>query len=175
MIHECVCTSCGALLELDNKNGDILFCPHCGKKTIISNEDIRFEKFKMRFNEEVREKKVAEDEKDNKRLWKHLLILLLIASIYPLKMTIQHSKEINRLNTLVIEIREDIVNERYEEAQAKIASVRLMDNYSSEESKKWEETRKDLEKLLKEKRKGNSIEEPLNDETSEEKPWYQFW
>ena len=146
------CPNCGAILKQDSDHR-YLFCPFCGVEIPKEeNEMIEFSKYVLKHEEEVRQRKVAEkaqEDRSSHRLLIGLIIGLLLIFGF---VSGRHYYQVHQLNQLVIEIQEDIVAGRYDEASVKVTRVRLNDGFSGEETYKWNEQRKELEKLIKQKR-----------------------
>lgn len=141
------CTNCGASIEDDN--GRLNFCPYCGSALPKQEDPNEFTKFVIQHDEKVRQKKVKES---NQGLLGLLAMVVVLALIYVFAFTIPHNRQVAELEALVIEIQNDIIEGRLDEAEVKTTRIRLDSYDSGSERRKWDNQRKELEKLIKQKR-----------------------
>lgn len=149
------CTNCGAMLELNSEN-KIYFCPFCGAKIPVPQDHddkmIDYSKFVLKHEEEVRKQKVKEKEKEDKSTTRILVgMLIFVAVIFGIVIG-RHLIKVANLEKLTAEIQQDVIEGRYDEAAIKVTRIRLDDDWSHEETWKWDQQREALEKLIKQKR-----------------------
>ena len=77
-----------------------------------------------------------------------LLIMIVITSVGYLQERQEKITKNDQLETLVVEIRQDMAEGNYSEALLKTNKIRLKDGSSSDEEKKWDRQREDLIKEI---------------------------
>ncbi len=155
------CPACGALLKSDSGRA-IAFCPYCGAEIKQEKSDLdkilEHERFKKEHEEKVRQQKVKESDQSDKRIFIGLgaaavaIVLLIMFTV-----VLPHRIRAGKMESLSKEIQQDILADRLDEAWVKTTQLRLDDGYSSDENKKWNDIRKDLQRMIIEKR-GNHQE-----------------
>ena len=150
------CPDCGASIIQDNEKA-ILYCPYCGAN-IPQQKDaldkiLDYRRFSKEHKEQVRQQRVKEENADTK---KTLIVIACVAVIFALVIIFAvgrpHYARVQELEKLVQEIEADIIAGNYDAAELKANRLRLDDDYSSDQTKKWNDEREYLLKLIQEKR-----------------------
>ena len=100
-----------------------------------------------------KEKNKGKEEKNNKWIIAICIAIMIVPVFYIGSRVITHNSKMKELEKLSIEIQQDILDNHFDEAYTKTVRLRLDDDYSSHDTKQWEEHRKELQKLIKEKQK----------------------
>lgn len=167
-----VCPKCNASIQIDTTR-DFCYCTYCGTKLYVDDDSIKTitinynhnytktDKAKIRkieAEEHIREMEYAHANKKQSNKFKMALlewifIILILVGCYAALMSIgyeekkEQEKQIAYFEQLVTEIEQDIADGNYTEARNKANKIQYTANYSSDEEKKWNKTRK---RLLKE-------------------------
>ena len=183
------CPNCGGSVEIED-GLDIFFCKYCGNKIILSDMSDAAYKAKAAAMQYRHEEKMQENEhKEAKAKWerqeiakekeeksknKFLIIFfgvwigLLVAIAFlgfgiP---SIAHSIKVRKLEKLSVKIEQSIENHDYDHAALLLNGLRLNDDWSSSETKEWEDRRAEYNRQIKEaQRQGGNytiINSPLD-------------
>lgn len=166
------CPNCGAELEIEN-GIDSFFCKYCGTKILLhgQSKDAIKSKTKLKMMDKVHEMQqthyqqqlVKEEikrkkaEQDRKNSMKALMIMLVVAAAFFIGIHFFDKSEENKSNAEVAkltaiyeEIQQDIQDGNYTEARLKTNNLYYTSNYSGEIKKQWDNTRKELLKIIDE-------------------------
>ena len=167
-----VCPKCNASIQIDTTR-DFCYCSYCGTKIYVDDDSIKTininynhnytktDKAKIRkieAEEHIREMEYAHAEREQSNKFKSELIvwifwaLIMFGGFGVLFMMAndakkEQDKQIAYFEQLVTEIEQDIADGNYTEARNKANKIQYTADYSSDEEKKWNKTRK---RLLKE-------------------------
>lgn len=161
---ECPC--CGGKLECED-GLDTFFCKYCGSQLMLEGQSASIVNAKVKIKkleheERMADKQFAQDrymaeredkkEKSSNKIALLLLLLPIIASfLYFSGSANDHKRTVNNLNTLYEEAESYIIAGDYDNALLTANQIILDDHYSTEEEKAWDEKRKNLIKMIKEK------------------------
>ncbi len=155
------CSACGGSIMIDEHRA-ILYCPFCGtkmpQKQDALDKIIRHKEYTRQFEEEVRQRKVAEkraDEKEKDRSSKRLLVGLVCALvvIFGFMFYMAYAPK-NKLENQVKKVQQLIAEGNYNLALIEAQSIRKdKDGLFDSEPAFWEQQRKDLIKLIEQKKK----------------------
>jgi len=169
-----VCPKCGANLIPDTLNEDQLVCPYCGKTVQAYNENHRFEKYKMHFNETVRRRKVEEARKNDIRIFlkDHSSTVIIVSVgllllIFFFSMIYFFSPD-QQLNRLIAKVNQDIEQGDLNQAMIDVQKIQYTE-LDFAERRKWADVKNEMIKIINEKKKEQQQSDP------DQKPWYQFW
>lgn len=135
----------------------ILFCPYCGvsipQEKNALDKILDYGKFSKEHKEKVRQNKVREENAQNKKFW---ILTAICVAVFALVIIFAvgrpHYARVHALEELVKEIEADIIAGDYDAAEVKVNRVRLDDDYSDDENRKWDKEREYLIKLIREKK-----------------------
>ena len=158
------CPVCNGTIEV-KEDVDTVVCEYCKTPLYVEENNLARINSKVRMKElehETARVKMAYDDKADKRRSKRqeqkdayrfgfmlwfipiVMCLILLAVTYG-----GHGLKTKTLEKTVTEIQEDINNENFDEARVKVESLRDSD-FSSDDKKRWNETRKELIKQIDE-------------------------
>lgn len=183
--YQIKCPACGAAISFENerKNG---FCSYCGQQIHLDDEVERTENTtninyhytytneakvkEIEAKERIEDKKHAFIEKmENKKQRKALVTAVGVIAVVIAYMLLfggffnsgkkASDKQEAELQLIVEEVLQDIEEGNYSEAYIKAESIYYTENWSSDIEEKWDSTRKELIKQIKEAEKENAKEE----------------
>ncbi len=162
------CPQCKANIDVDTTgNRSFAFCQYCGSK-ILLDDGTKHIKFsyenvaKVRKIEAEQQDKALQYQQEEKEAdmpltqWVrrkarknsffiiYFIAFLGLPIIFFASLMIKHNVKVHQLEQLVVEIQADIDNKDYDKALYKANSLRLADDYSSEETESWDKQREDL-------------------------------
>lgn len=166
-IESAKCPECGATVDI--KDGISAFrCSHCGCYLDYDTKNSILIKARVRAKEiehETERIKLANEDKLSEREFKQkdfvtsvkaimlvIAFMLLVGLAGALSLGGSHTSHVRKMERLVTEIQKDIDDQKYDEAFVKTQSIRG-DGYSNEDDQRWKDTRKALEKQIKEAKK----------------------
>ena len=162
------CPNCGASLEIED-GLDTFFCIHCGYKILLEGQSKEAYEAKMHVKhmeheERLQEKRNAQEryrieskQKDERRALAigfgvFVVCITLIIIIFAAGDT-RTKKQEQELQAIVEQIMIDIENEDFAAAYVKANSLYWDDSWTSEGKEKWDATRKEIMKQIKEAEK----------------------
>ena len=162
------CPNCGANIEVDDVR-DSFYCSYCGSQiqrdptNTFTLRTVDVAKIKeIESNERIKEKEIEQQRADlkdsSRRMIRFVLltIVLVILMILPMKLEENaQKKEEQRLQSIVVEIQEDISNGDYDNALIKANTLYMPESSLSNRDKaiaKWNQQREELIRLIKEKK-----------------------
>lgn len=154
------CPVCGGVVDLKGDE-DTVTCQYCKTQLYVEEDNLVRTKAKVRMKEiehETARYKMALDDKAATRKSDNRFGLVLI--VLPIILIVAasavlyggHGLKTKALEETVSEIQEDIDNENFDEARVKVESLRDSD-FSSDDKKRWDKTRKELIKQINEAEK----------------------
>jgi len=168
------CPNCTARLEVED-GLDIFFCKYCGHKILLEGQseaayDAKVRVKQMEHKERLQDKHDAQEryrmefkQKDERRtlaivfgIFGAILAMCLIISVIG---NAGVKKQERELQAIVDQIMIDIENENFDEAYVKANSLYWDDSWTSEGEEKWNATRKEILKQIKEAEKEANREE----------------
>ena len=164
------CPSCGATLEAEN-NIDTFFCKYCGTKIIVADQNEETIKAKAKIKSEEQqikhqEFKLQHESKERSKTFKRnlviaaIVIVVLAAIIIALAISNHQyeskiNAEVQRLETIMNEIQEDIDAGDYEAALSKTNLLHFTIPDEKFTEWQWDKIRKDTQKNIESLMKGN--------------------
>ena len=147
------CDSCGANLNTDTDNV-IQFCPFCGNAIKMPENCIDLAKFVIKHEESVRKQKVIEEKARDKQLAKIFAAIFGVAIIICAMYFILRGNNDSQLKKKVSEVQQMIIDENYDDALVAAQSIRVeKEGLFDSRYAYWENQRKDLMKLIEQKKK----------------------
>ena len=149
------CDNCGANLQTDTETA-MKFCPYCGFGLKVSEDIVDLAKFKMKHDEEVRQRIVNEENAHSKRIVKRTILiviasLLAMAGMFYALFTIDEDHKMDRLSN---EVQKLILQGDYETASIKVEGIRVeKKSLFDDHFNKYENLRNDLKKLIEQKKR----------------------
>ena len=145
------CPNCNATLMMDSEKR-LQFCPFCGTEYPKEETIYDYSRSVLKHNEEVRQR-VAKEESRKSRygVIGLILVMLVLATAIYFGVVAPHSSRVAKLETLAQEIRQDIIDGNLDAALVKTSQLRLDDDVSSDENRKWDRQREELQALIKQK------------------------
>lgn len=156
------CPVCGGGIEI-KEDSDTVVCGYCKTPLYIEEDNLVRIQSKVRIKEiehETARYKMSLDDKEKARTAKlkgqkeenrHLILLAVLPVILLLAgfgfLYGGHGLKTRTLEKTVAEIQEDIRNENFDDARVKVESLRDSD-FSSDDKKRWNQTRKELTKQI---------------------------
>ena len=160
MLKTIKCENCGANMNTDTDNA-MRFCPFCGAAMQLPEDIVDLAKFTLKHEEKVRQKKVEEHIAEDKRSAKVVaiifgsifgVILLALALFYGLR-----GNADAKLEKLTAEVQQMILDGDYDQALIMAQSIRVeKEGLFDEHFNRWENQRKDLIRLIEQKKKESS-------------------
>ena len=147
------CENCGAIMQTDTEN-ELRFCPYCGYAMEMPEDIVGLAKFQMKHEENVRQQKVKEQKETDKHIMIGLavffgLVILTVAIIF-----ISRGNTDAGLERTVAEVQQLIIEGNYDEALIRAQTIRVQkDGLFDERYSRWENQRKDLIKLIEQKKR----------------------
>ena len=145
------CENCGAIMNLANSK-KILYCPYCGAAFVQPETAADLERFRIKHAEKGRQRKFAEMQIEEKKGHKYRLLIMILLIVLVGTPFIIHKIDDIRLDRLVTEIRTDILDGRYDEAELKIVQLKPGE-WSWDNDNKWRKTREELQQQIEERRR----------------------
>lgn len=147
------CPNCNATLMMDSEKR-VQFCPFCGAEYPKEETIYDYSRSVLKHNEEVRQQVVKEEGKRNKHFWiGYLLFALVFAAAIYFGVVAPHNSRVAKLEAIAQEIRQDIIDGNLDAALVKTSQLRLDDDFSGDENRKWDRQREELQALIKQKQK----------------------
>lgn len=149
------CENCGANMGIDTDNA-MRFCPFCGNEIKIREDFVDLAKYAIKHNEAVRQQIVKEKREDSKRNNKTFIIeitcFILILVVFGYLLTrVDPDMKCERL---VEKVQQLIIDGKYDEALLEAQKIRVnKEGLIDERYNRWENQRKDLIKLIEQKKK----------------------
>lgn len=187
------CPSCGASLKIEEEL-DTFFCKYCGCQIVLEGQSKDAYKAKVRIKEMEHKEKIQDKNNEQEKfrmefkqknerhtaiaglcVWVGIMALLIIGMMAG---EAGAKKQDRELQATVDQIMVDIKNEDFSDAYIKANTLYWNDSWSSEGKEKWNATRKEVIRQIKEaekKAKGSSNHVENNDDDENEKPFWKFW
>lgn len=151
------CENCGANMNIDTDNA-MRFCPFCGNAMKVPEDYIDLAKFTMKHEETVRQTKTKEEAEDKKRTGKLVAILfgsiIGICALAIILVNVFHGNADAKLEKTVAEVQQLIINGDYDQALVMAQTIRVeKEGLFDERYNRWENQRKDIIKLIEQKKK----------------------
>lgn len=169
------CPVCDALLEVQ-EGAEFVTCKYCSSKLFVEDNNLERIKAKVRMKEiehetarakmafddkaDARRKKMEEKKNENRSTIGLILGLFIIPILIIGGMYLSHGMKTKSLEKTVAEIQKDISNENFDDARVKVESLRDSD-FSSDDKKRWNQTRKQLIKQIDDAEKAAILEKSI--------------
>lgn len=156
------CPNCGANIEVDELR-DSFYCSYCGSQVQRDSSNtfriVDVAKIKeIESNERLKNKEMEIGREANNTSRRIMIIgiaigalLFLIAAISGFVTDSKTKKEDQRLQEIVIEIQEDILNEDYDSALLKANRLHMYSAWAGKD-KEWDQRREELIELINKKK-----------------------
>lgn len=147
------CENCGATLQIDTENA-IKFCPYCGYALKLPEDMVDLAKFAMKHEEAVRQRKVEEKRKDDKRIWMIIAIPFIVAILAVSIYFIVRGNGDAKVDQIAVEVQQLIMDGDYDTALVKAQLIRVeKQGIFDDHYNKYENLRNDLIKLIEQKKR----------------------
>lgn len=171
------CPNCNGTIEAED-GLDMFYCKYCGHKIVLENQSPAAYKAKTKVKRMEHEERLQDKQNAHERykmefekkhehkeliiLFGFFLVLILIIATMIIGTNIHINNQEKELQSIVDEIMVDIEEGNFDDAYIKANSLYWDDSWTSEGKEKWNKTRKEILKQIKEAEKEASKESPEN-------------